>query len=728
MISDHWNTTEVYNDLVRDSLRPLLPVILTLTWAWSCYVLLFDIAQAGLGFLAFGVLLAGTLLCFRLQQHHLRLAVLAYLAALMVTVTLVASATRTGGLLYFYLPVVLIAAMLGPVRLIWPLVIIASVLIGTLGRAFGSDLIDLVRPILVTWIATLVVWLVVQRQQTALDWAMQMFILAQKNATAAREHRAELQRVLRTLDIAYTRLQRANQALIFAQEAADHAYRFKSEFVANVSHELRTPLNLILGFSEMMTLAPESYGGVPLPRAYRGDMMAVYRSARHLLELINDVLDLSQIEAGKMRLATTHTNLNQLVEEAAAMVHGLAEAQGLDLQLDLVEPPLWLALDQTRIRQVLLNLLTNALRYTERGFVRVKVCVEGEVAHVTVQDSGRGIDPANVERAFQTFTRLDEQVLREGSGLGLAVSKKFVELHGGRIWIESQLHQGTQLHFTLPLADQDAARAGPLVRSAVLRTKQTRPVVLVLHNDVRVLPTLRRYVADCAFTVAAKLEQAIEIMQTELPAVILLDEGEMALYTMLLQRLPAVAQAPVIVCPLPSLHQLGALLGVTDYLPKPVNRQDLANALLRLPARPTKVLVIDDDPHIVRLLARMLRAIDSNLQVLEAFDGATGLAVAQAEQPHALFLDLVMPEMNGYRFLQALRTDATLAEMAVFVVSVRSVEEEMQSFSGEVRLWRTAGLTLTELLHLLSAVLPVFTEPATASPTSAAARLKAAIA
>ena len=197
------------------------------------------------------------------------------------------------------------------------------------GGKAGQDTGVIVLSALLTGVTALAAIVSSRRLYTALGWALNMTEQARRNAGEAQNNRAELRRVLQTLDIAYDRLERTNRALIFAQESAEKAYRFKSEFVANVSHELRTPLNLIVGFTEMMATAPESYGGVPLPRAYRGDMLATYRNACHLLELINDVLDLSQLEAGQLPLTKQRTDLRELIEEVAGMVQGLADARGL---------------------------------------------------------------------------------------------------------------------------------------------------------------------------------------------------------------------------------------------------------------------------------------------------------------------------------------------------------------------------------------------------------------
>lgn len=716
-----------YDDLVRESLHTMLPVFLGVAWVWTGYIALFVVSKAWLGFLAFSILLASTIGCYKLQRHHLWLAARLYLVGMIATVTCVAAITPQVGILYLYIPVVLVASALSSTRvLVWTAAIICLLIWG-LCRAYGFLVQDFVTVTSVTSLAALTAWLAMQRQATALGWAMQMFDVAQERTAEARDHRAELQRALRTLDIAYTRLERANQALIFAQDAADRAYRFKSEFVANVSHELRTPLNLVIGFSEMMAMAPESYGGVPLPREYRGDMMAVYRSACHLLALINDVLDLSQIEAGKMAITRQYVSLNELVEEAAEMVYGLADAQGLALHLDLPSPPLRVMLDRTRIRQVLLNLLTNAMRYTNQGFVRVAAHQDDGVAHITVEDSGRGIDPESIKQAFQAFTRLDEQTLREGSGLGLAVSKEFVELHGGRIWIESQLGQGTKVHFTLPLPNSDVPSLVPVRLSQKLNRDSSRPVALVLHDDERVVATLQRHVDACEFVQVPMLDMSSDLMSEELPSVLLLGEGREDQYAHFLEHIPITAQIPTIICPLPNMHYVGMMMGATDYLPKPVCRQDLANALARMPQRPTKALVVDDDPHIVRLIARMLRSIEPDLQVQEAFSGEDALAAIRADRPDVLFLDLVMPGVDGYHLLEVLRADATLADLAVIIVSVRSVEQEIQPVLGEIRVRRTAGMTLTEVLHLLDAILSIFTQPDIVSPASVAAHLEAVI-
>lgn len=719
-------TAEMFDDLGRDALGILIPTTIVIIWAWTGFVALFDQALTLYGYIAFVAATGAGLVSAHFSQRWLYAAVALYIAGLTGAITAVVLAYGTVPVLYLYLQVILVTAMLTNPGITWGVTALVALLMLAVGRWLGFSPAELSQPPFMLLITTFAAWLGTRRLFTALGWALDMSTHAQRSAKEARDHRGELQRLLRSLDLAYTQLERTNQQLIFAQEAADKAYRFKSDFVANVSHELRTPLNLIVGFSEMMVMAPESYGGVALPREYRGDLMAIYRSARHLLDLINDVLDLSQIEAGRMAVYKERGDLCEVVREAADIVRGLAEARRLTLELELPPVPLLLELDRIRIRQVLLNLLTNAMRYTDTGWVRVTVEVENHKTVVTVADSGRGIAPEKLPRAFEAFDRLDEEHLREGTGLGLAVSKKFVELHEGHMWITSQVGVGTTVSFTLPLpSDVNGLPPAPLRLTQPLPVRTPRPLILVLHDDPRALTLLRRHVDECDFVLAETPEQVNKLLQTTLPNAVLMDGAWASHWPHFAAVLTTAAHAPVLTCPLPSVHHLGALMGATDYLPKPVTRDDLAAALARLPRAPRRALVVDDDPHIVRLIGRMLGAIDPALRVLETFSGEEALAVAQTQHPDVIFLDLLMPHVSGYNLIDAVSADPNLASTALIVVSVRSVEEESAAITGELRLEHGAGFTLTELLQALRALLASVTQPGAVSPTSAAARLTA---
>jgi len=715
----------IFADFAREALHVLLGVTLFLAWGWSSFVALFDPSRALLGFLLVALAGLSTFAAYQLAAAHLRAAVVVYVLALIAQISVVVVAYEDAVLLTLYLLAVLVAAPLLPPRGLGvvTLLTILTVMVVGIGRSIAP--VDMAIPVLLTLLAALAAWLSTRRLFTALEWALNMTERAQRSAEEAREHRMELQKVLHSLDLALARLERSNRALVFAQEAAEKAYRFKSEFVANVSHELRTPLNLIVGFSEMMTTAPESYGGKPLPGEYRGDMLAIYRSSRHLLDLINDVLDLSQIESGRMAIHKERTDLGELIQEAADIVRGLAEARRLQLRVDVPTAPLAVDLDRIRIRQVLLNLLTNAMRYTEHGTVYLGTTCSAEEVTVLVQDSGRGIAPDKLARAFEAFDRLDEEELTHGSGLGLAVSKKFVDLHRGRMWIESEPGKGTTVGFTLPLpAHTEGVPLGTIRLSRPLTEDGGRPLVLVIHDDPRAVGLLRRHVDGCDFVLAEDAGQARAVLAETLPDTVLVEQDSLAEWEAVLAGGISVA-LPVLVAPLPSVHHFGAMLGASDFLPKPVTRDDVAYVLQRLAVQPRTALVIDDDPHIVRLIGRMLRSLVTDVQVLEAFDGEEGLTVARSRRPDLVFVDLQMPGMSGEQFIDALAGEPDLAETPVVVVSVRSVEQENAAIHGGITIQREQGFALSELLGLLDTALAAITRPDVVSPASAVARLAA---
>ncbi|MCL6430249.1 MAG: HAMP domain-containing histidine kinase, partial [Anaerolineae bacterium] len=520
------DTSAVLEDLTRDSFRLLLPVTAAVTWAWAVAVLYGMERHAPHAYGVMALMAVVVWLGYRLHRRWLRLAIAIYLVGAVAATTTIALSFRGVGALYLYVVILPVAATLVSPDAVWGLASVAGALVVAIGRAaYGLPLVQMALPVTTIFLAALALWLSSRRLLTALAWALNMTREAQKSAALAREHRAEVRRVLKSLDEAYVRLERANEALIYAREAAERAYQFKAEFVANVSHELRTPLNLIVGFSELIATAPESYGGAILPNPYRGDVMAIYRSARHLTDLINDVLDLSRLEAGAMPLLKEEADIGEVAKEAAEMVRGLAEARGLQLELSIPEglPPV--RLDRTRIRQVLLNLLTNATRFTERGWIALRIRTEHREVLVSVEDSGQGIPPDRLARAFEAFSQLDDDHVRQGSGLGLAVSKRFVELHGGRMWIDSKPGRGTTVGFSLPLAEGVADGASRRSRNALPHWRSDLPTVLVLHDDARTLSLLRRYVDGCEFVVATTPDEARHKVGEVFPVAVVVDSG-----------------------------------------------------------------------------------------------------------------------------------------------------------------------------------------------------------
>ena len=340
-----------------------------------------------------------------------------------------------------------------------------------------------------------------------------------------------------------------------------------------------------------------------------------------------------------------------------------------------------------------------------------------------MEDSGRGIPSDRLARAFEAFSQLHDGQVREGSGLGLAVSKRFVEMHGGRMWIESRAGQGTTVGFALPiLRGGDDVQATPRRDPAWTGSQDRHPAVLVLHDDPRALAVLQRHIEDYRFVQAGTVGAARQVAQNEFPVAVVADASWTAQYAPTAADLGLPGDTPFVTCPLPSLRRLGLLMGAADYLGKPVLRDDLNAALARLPSPPRRALVVDDDAHVVRLLARLLKACRPELEVVEAFGGKVGLEVARSQRPDLVLLDLLMPEVNGYQFLDEMNRDPDLAGVQAIIVSARSVDWEATPMQGEFRLGRGGGLGLAEILQTLQVVLPVITRRPSAVRASAVAR------
>ena len=319
-----------------------------------------------------------------------------------------------------------------------------------------------------------------------------------------------------------------------------------------------------------------------------------------------------------------------------------------------------------------------------------------------MQDSGHGIPPEKLSNAFEAFSQLHESQIRDGSGMGLAVSKQFVALHGGRMWIESEVGKGTSVSFTLPISETPTAQ---MLAASELVRHDGEPVVLVLHDDVRALDMLKRYVEGFQFGFAATLDKARAMLAHTTPLMVLADASWLRRVQLNLSDLEALTTAPVLSLPLPGMRRVGAQLGAADYLTKPVARETLVAALTRLNKPINKLLIVDNDPHVVRLLARMVKSELPEAQVYEAFGGSEALAALRAQQPDVVLLDLLMPDVSGYEVIAAMRGDAVLANTSIVIVSARGEEDEDAPIHGEVLLDRRGGYSITQLLHMLGAVL-----------------------
>jgi len=406
--------------LRRESLKTVLVCAVAGLYLW-CAVLFHQGDRFGLAWLGPLLLAAGLAVAFRNLSRHTSLAAVAIISGTAAAglTTMGLSGVKVAP--YMLTIVVSLTGLLFSLRAVAGATALCAALviaIGCLRWGYAPFSTELMSPVLVVGAVGVLSSLGVRNLYEAIYWFRERAMAAQRNDLELRERQGQLARTLKALDEAYRRLEYLNYDLARAREVADEARMTKQQFAASLSHELRTPLNVVVAFSETMYLSPESYGNVPLPAEYRGDAREIYRSSKHLLGLIDDVLDMSQIEAGRMRVEVEPVRLHDVVVEALDMVRPLVRERGIVLGADVPQdlPPV--LVDRARVQQVLLNLLNNARRFTERGSITVQAALEGEQVRVTVADTGVGIPPGEQEGMFREFHQLGTIASRDAPGRG----------------------------------------------------------------------------------------------------------------------------------------------------------------------------------------------------------------------------------------------------------------------------------------------------------------------
>lgn len=290
---------------------------------------------------------------------------------------------------------------------------------------------------------------------SSLNWFYQKYQIALRNEQIIRDNEIQLEMLVNNLKDYKKYLSETNMSLIIARDEAEQARNVKQNFVQNVSHELRTPLNLIIGFSETMINSPQSYGEVNWTPDLRGDVECIYQNSRHLKDLIDDILDMASLENKKYEIQVATVDLNALVDEVVLITESAYKTKGLYLTTDLSRNLRKVRADSIRVKQVLLNLLSNALKYTKSGGVTISSSANSAIAIVRVSDTGIGIPEEDLDKVFDAFFQVAKSTDREdyGTGLGLSISKQLIELHGGQMSITSKLGKGTSVFFSLPLAE-----------------------------------------------------------------------------------------------------------------------------------------------------------------------------------------------------------------------------------------------------------------------------------
>ncbi len=664
-----------------------------------------------------GLLLACTLLSYTLKVRHLTMASTLVIGGILAFITCLAIALPSLDLHYlFIVPIIFSSVLLGQQAIFWAtgaasILLLAVTLFQTQKPLYFASA---AAPVLALVLVALAAWLSSRNLYTALAWVINSYEQARCNEQLARERQAELKRVLKDLDAATYTVERTNHMLRLARDQAEEARRLKQQFAQNISHELRTPLNLIVGFTETMLQSPEYYGE-QLPFPYLRDLSIVYRNACHLQSLVHDVLDLARIEAAQMSLLPEEVDIAVLVEEAVETARSLVETRGLTLytEIDPHLPHLWI--DPVRIRQVLFNLLNNAARFTEKGSVTVSVRHQGDDVVFAVKDTGIGIAPKDIPRVFEAFHQVDGSMQRRqgGAGLGLTISKHFVELHGGRIWLESQVGEGSTFYFSLPV--NSAVQTGIVERCSFQVAREIAtgwnqaPILLAITRSPSAATMLSRYLRKCRTIVVPNLEQARLVAQQMIPQVVLVDTTSEALDTTI--RLVELAekwvlrQTPFVACPLPGEERLRQQLAANGYLIKPVTRESLWDVLRQFGEDVDKILVVDDDRDFVRLMSRLLDNPLRRYRVFTAYGGQEALAIARRLEPDLILLDLKLPDIDGFQVIERIRADAKRKDIPIVIVSAQDEIDTLETLNGPMFINKSGGFAPGEVVRWIQSVL-----------------------
>ena len=510
--------------------------------------------------------------------------------------------------------------------------------------------------------------------------------------------------------------ERAQEAAEQAQEVAEEANLAKSTFIANMSHELRTPLSAIIGYAEMMLEEVED-GAEAAELA--ADMRKIEGNARHLLGLINDVLDLSKVESGKMDLYAETFEVEPMLRDVASTVETLVGKKGNRLVLDLRSGLSTLHSDVTKIRQMLLNLLGNAAKFTEGGTITLaaerRATPKGEVLAVRVSDTGIGMSEEQRAKLFERFVQADSSTTRRfgGTGLGLSLTRAFAEMLGGTVSVESELHRGSSFEVTLPvlMAIDDAPDGMSSVASDGIPGEGTeRNLVLVIDDDENQRTLMTRFLHREGFQVrtAGDGRMGLQMARELMPHAILLDvmmpgiDGWSVLSA--LKADPALNDIPVVMVTFVEQRALAASLGATDYVLKPVRWDRFKAVMDRFRPPVGSVLIVEDDADTRDRLRTLLER--DGWTVTEAENGQDGLLRLDEARPGVVLLDLTMPVMDGFTFLERMRARPDCTDIPVIVLTALDLtREDRRRLAGASQILNKGEVTMRALgdrLHRLA--------------------------
>jgi signal transduction histidine kinase/DNA-binding response OmpR family regulator len=538
------------------------------------------------------------------------------------------------------------------------------------------------------------------------------------------------QNLSQAVDQRTAQLAESMKAAQLASARAEEANMTKSKFLANMSHELRTPLNAIIGYSEMLIEEITDLGATDLIP----DIQKIHGSGKHLLGLINNILDLSKVEAGKMELFLETFAIAPLLEEVTDTLRPLVKKNHNTLVVNCPATIGSIRADMAKLRQSLFNLLSNASKFTENGTITLAV-EQKEAGWITfsVSDTGIGMTPQQQAKLFQSFTQADVSTTRKygGTGLGLVITQQLCEIMGGTIQVESEAGQGTTFTIHLPEQvqtlqperfsqnssqnGQGETHPGTSVMDSVMGAIMGTNTILVIDDDPSVQDIMQRFLSREGFNVITSMsgQEGLRLAREQFPDMILLDVRMPNLNGWeVLSRLksdPELASIPVVMVTIEDDQSLGCALGAVDYLLKPIDYDRLLTLLqpYRMNSSPPAVMVVEDNIDNREMICRQLTK--AGWRVLEAENGLKALAVLQKEQPGIILLDLMMPQMDGFEFLRELRQHPQWRSLPVIVLTAKDLtSEERQWLDGQTqRIYQKGSSNRQLLLDEINSLLTV---------------------
>jgi len=644
----------------------------------------------------------------RLKQYEIKATV--FLLSQLVLISLL---VHTHGDLslghLFVLAITMAGAFLGPMGVLLEtfLAVLCQCLVYWALRDDLPGVMPLAATLITTLLAALVHWSSSLALLSAFKVVERMSKESRGHILELRARQGELNRTIKALTETEERLARANIELIRAKDIAEEAQRFKTQLASRVSHELRTPLNLIIGFSETMVFSPQSYGEA-LPIPYRRDVAEVHRASRHLMGLVTDILDLAKLQSGQLALTTEPVSVADIVLDAERMLKNLTDRKGLWLRHEFVEDIPLVMVDKTRIRQVLLNLLSNAARLTSKGGITVRAFREKDHVHVEVTDTGPGIPQDQLGRVFEEFRPIQDPRVRhqQGIGLGLSISKEIINLHGGRIWGQSCVGEGTMFGFSLPC--MGASHYSQLITLEHTRAKPSElPAVIIVGQQGRAPSSfLRRHLEDFAVVEASGWAQLTETVHHEGARAIIASTETMP------EQIPKEIKVPVIACPLDSMSAAAQLGEINAFLEKPVTIGMIRACLAQYACESMRILLIAQNPFSARMLMRMIAAYDTTYAVLRAFDQEQLVEHLESGHPTLVVLDRdTSIGEQASEIVLLIRSRYSKTELPIVVLAWDDADH--RTGMCEVKLIQPSGLTVTESLHYAKALLDAVSDVGT---------------